>query len=409
MSWKFDPTENRWYYSWKNEPTYPAILCAVFPALEKLGISIAYAYITAFHTNNTVLMYTINSRVEATGEDWEALIVIMAPTAFFYRTETEVATMEYLRNNTSIPVPVVYAYCSSVDSHIFNKGDNILGNGASILQDKEAYLGLEWVLMEKMANRIYSDVADRLAPEGRTKLVRVVAKWVDQLARIEFDKIGSIYMINENVNCPNKFSIGPIATQTQFIQPPNHNKIYAGPYKSILEFCNSLTLSQIIINRKEDTENISHEYTNSREQLTRRSMDALNLSPYIFKHSRPMVTRLQHTFFDSSNIMIDRHNIPVCMLCYSSIVSSPIEAITHPYPAFITNTTVKDGNKVDTDQMQKMMENVFVDALNEVRSPYLEAFNEGMEKRWINACGNLVSCWDDELVELVRMKAWKGI
>ncbi len=100
----------------------------------------------------------------------------------YYKIESDVATTEYVRRHTDIPVPRIYAFDSTTNNE----------------------LGMEWMLMEKVKGislrnywgeeyycRMHWDGSDWVA---KTSLARLVADWVTQLAEQQFEKIGSLYI-----------------------------------------------------------------------------------------------------------------------------------------------------------------------------------------------------------------------
>ncbi|KAF2817180.1 uncharacterized protein BDZ99DRAFT_374892, partial [Mytilinidion resinicola] len=90
----------------------------------------------------------------------------------WYKTQSEVATMTYIREHTKIPVPQVFAFDSSMDNA----------------------LGLEWILMEMAEGREYEQIEEDLSPEeDQDAIYGKVAEWTHELQGLGFDTIGSIY------------------------------------------------------------------------------------------------------------------------------------------------------------------------------------------------------------------------
>jgi hypothetical protein len=101
----------------------------------------------------------------------ELIFRVALPVYPWYKTEAEVATIQFVRENTTIPVPNVYAFDSSADNE----------------------LGYEWILMEKLPGVPYREVEDQLSIEAKLDIARTIAEWVDQLSQHRFDTIGSFY------------------------------------------------------------------------------------------------------------------------------------------------------------------------------------------------------------------------
>ncbi|KAF2416322.1 hypothetical protein EJ08DRAFT_600604, partial [Tothia fuscella] len=107
----------------------------------------------------------------ATGALTERIFRIPLPVNPWYKMQSEVATMEYVRQNTSIPIPKLYVFESSMENE----------------------LGFEWMIMEKVGGHAYGDVKDTIGLPGKEKLYRTIAGWVNELSALEFDAIGSLY------------------------------------------------------------------------------------------------------------------------------------------------------------------------------------------------------------------------
>ncbi|KXN82752.1 Altered inheritance of mitochondria protein 9, mitochondrial [Leucoagaricus sp. SymC.cos] len=87
------------------------------------------------------------------------------------KVESEVATMQYLREKTNVPVPIVYHY----DSNPYNR------------------LGGEFILMSKAPGIPLAEVFHSLSYKELTKLVKNVARLTIPLFAHRFSQIGSLY------------------------------------------------------------------------------------------------------------------------------------------------------------------------------------------------------------------------
>lgn len=96
----------------------------------------------------------------------------------YYKTESEVATIAYLRANTSIRVPRVFAW----DSNFHNQ------------------LTYEWILMEKLAGVPLYDVWRKVPWDCKLELTEKIAEMVKQMRGCKFDCIGGLYFTSA-VDC----------------------------------------------------------------------------------------------------------------------------------------------------------------------------------------------------------------
>lgn len=100
------------------------------------------------------------------------------------KVESEVATMEFVRRHTTIPVPRVYAYDSSCNNAV----------------------GPAFILLEYVKSVRYYDVQDDLTDGQQRDIGKHVA---GRLCRLSFDKIGSLYLRDEG------FVLGPLSMRQQ--------------------------------------------------------------------------------------------------------------------------------------------------------------------------------------------------
>lgn len=115
--------------------------------------------------------YNIAAENKTTGFRKEYIFRVALPIYPYYKLESDVATTEFIRYTTTVPVPIIYAF----DSCPHNK------------------LGFEWMLMEKVKGVSLHDTWDTLGYSMKQGLARTIANWVDQISRLKFDKIGSLY------------------------------------------------------------------------------------------------------------------------------------------------------------------------------------------------------------------------
>lgn len=123
-----------------------------------------------------------NKVYTATIDGKEFVIKVVLPVDPWYKTESEVATMRFVRSHTSIPVPEVFAYQSTRDSPI----------------------RFEWILMEKMPGKPLGDVFTKIPWEAKVKIVRQLAQYQAELFKYRFKGIGNLYEPS--------WSCGPIPT-----------------------------------------------------------------------------------------------------------------------------------------------------------------------------------------------------
>ncbi|KAF5378921.1 hypothetical protein D9757_008726 [Collybiopsis confluens] len=112
---------------------------------------------------------------------------LVAPVRPLFKTENEVAAMDFVRRNTSLPVPIVYVYCSVASNPV----------------------GAEWLIMEHMRGVELAGVWDRLKHSQKRTLARNLADFYSQLSRLKADGCGGIYYSVDAVDDSNLTSRTP--------------------------------------------------------------------------------------------------------------------------------------------------------------------------------------------------------
>ncbi|KKZ63150.1 hypothetical protein EMCG_02527 [[Emmonsia] crescens] len=158
-----------------------------------------------------------------------------------FTTASEVATMDFLRNVLHIPVPRVYAWNSRAS---------------------ENPVRAEYIIMEKQAGVMLSDVWESMKGKQKAQIVLQVVDIEKTLASIKFTKLGALYYkndlpvtpdtttplyVDENMNEVHnaKFRIGPTNHRTFFDFGKGELDIDRGPWCTPTEFMMSIAYREI--------------------------------------------------------------------------------------------------------------------------------------------------------------------
>ncbi|KAE8153166.1 phosphotransferase enzyme family protein [Aspergillus avenaceus] len=158
-----------------------------------------------------------------------------------FTTASEVATMDFLRNELDLPVPRVYAWSSRAS---------------------ENPLGAEYILMEKQTGVILTDVWDSLRGKQKVQLLDQIVDIERRLAAIQFSKYGSLYYTadhpdesdssshlyldsNGNEVRSKTFSIGPTNHPSFFDFGRGELDIDRGPWPTITEYVAAIARREI--------------------------------------------------------------------------------------------------------------------------------------------------------------------
>ncbi|KAG7285357.1 hypothetical protein NEMBOFW57_009983 [Staphylotrichum longicolle] len=116
---------------------------------------------------------TFNRLYSLTNSTWNKayLFRVSIPVEPFFKTESEIATMEYVRRHTTMPIPRVIAFSSSDDNE----------------------LGYEWILMEMMPGEPLRKLWPTMPDDARVRFFAELAVHTKQLVALRFSKYGNIY------------------------------------------------------------------------------------------------------------------------------------------------------------------------------------------------------------------------
>lgn len=165
-------------HSWRNNastgfldpvwPREPAIEVARKLAVEFLPAdTFADAQIFPFTQGSFHRLYRLTSGLTTA----EYLMRVALPVDPFFKTESEVATLDYVRRSSSLPVPRVVAYSASASNE----------------------LGFEWILMERINGEPLEAVCGAMPIQAKMDLTGELAHSLKQLWERPFTLLGSIY------------------------------------------------------------------------------------------------------------------------------------------------------------------------------------------------------------------------
>lgn len=205
-----------WFPVWEIEPDMELIKEVARDHLNTCGFDNDTITVEYFAGGTHNKLYTINTKDLQTGQPAQCLFRIAMPIYPWYKVESDVATTEFVRHFTDVPVPIIYAYDSSTD----NK------------------LGLEWMLIEKVSGKSLEEEWTDISLKRQTELTVSVADWVHQLSSFAFDKIGSLYM--RNTESTLDFYIGPMVESHFYDGRRLTYTIDRGPFTSLQSYYDAI-------------------------------------------------------------------------------------------------------------------------------------------------------------------------
>ena len=261
-----------------------------------------------------------------------------SPVEPFYKTASEVATLSYIREHTTIPVPSVIAYSSTTENE----------------------LGCEWILMERVTGVALKDIWGDIDLETKSREIEVIAGFVRQLRDIQrcFTAIGNLYF-REEIKISNvgirtvptedeKYVVGPIVTPYMFaggrkLRVPRN----LGPYSNDAEYIAALAATEIeemklLLSADAHLHPDFDEDLAGDAEATIEVLDELQAISITLFPSPPRHFLLHHHDLSLANIIVDpaTHEI-TGIVDWECVGSRPHWELT--YPSFLLGQEVEEG------------------------------------------------------------------
>ena len=137
---------------------------------------------------------------------------LVAPVKPLFKTEGEVAAMDFVRSRTSLPVPKVFAYSSEANP-----------------------VGVEWVLMEYMPGVELGEAWEALEYDKKTQFAVDLVDMYDQLSQLRAHCCGTIY------HSARKFTDDlflPTSSLSRNIRSPRWKPLSSDSLRSLRAHCN---------------------------------------------------------------------------------------------------------------------------------------------------------------------------
>ncbi|RIB15697.1 kinase-like domain-containing protein [Gigaspora rosea] len=229
-----------------------------------------------------------------------------------WKTESEVAVMEYIRLNTHIPVPKVYYWNSSVNNPV----------------------GKEYILMEYLPVIRLCDIWSNLSIKKKKLFLLKIIDIQLALKKLMFSKIGSIFFDGKN----DQFKIGQVIESIFFTgERATLPTIKRGPFKTTKEYILAVIRNQM------------HYYsmfksTKQQKYLIPKYEELCQLVPKYFQDDGNNTFVLTHIDFHTSNILVKNDEI-TGVIDWECSGAFPVKCLC-TYPVWITdNPMIEQTNK----------------------------------------------------------------
>ncbi|RAK97435.1 phosphotransferase family protein, partial [Aspergillus ibericus CBS 121593] len=281
----------------------------------------------------------------------ELVIKIPNPNAgpSHYTTASEVATMQYARENLQLPVPEILTYCSRVD---------------------QSKLGAEYIVMEKAPGIELGRVWESLKSRDKLAIVKQIGTITSTLARATFSSHGSLYLRqdvseSESIKVDDAFAIGPTTGRAWFDDRRGELDVHRGPWTSTKSTMNALAQREIACLKR-----FSHFHRDSQQGIfngpggyrpTKTAKlsvlnDYLKIHQYILPKEKGLNAGiLWHNDLHTDNIFVDQANPTqiTSIIDWQAVPIYPMYLIAH-HPSLIEY----DGPKPERFVQPRLPENI---------------------------------------------------
>ena len=154
----------------------PDMTVAKAIALRHLPLTSSNYIITFFSAGTFNKLFLLHPMNNAGGAPESFIMRVSLPVDPYFKTASEVATLQFVRKNTSIPVPQIIAFDPSADNE----------------------LGFEWILMTKLSGVPLESLWESpdLVWDSRVQITKTLAGYLRQLMSFNFPLMGNLYPSN---------------------------------------------------------------------------------------------------------------------------------------------------------------------------------------------------------------------
>ncbi|KAI1928498.1 hypothetical protein LOZ65_001991 [Ophidiomyces ophidiicola] len=250
-----------------------------------------------------------------------------------YLTESEVATLQYVQEHTSIPVPKVLGWNSDPSNNV----------------------GSEYIIMEKADGVQLYKRWGKMNGTSKLSVIEQLVELESQLASINFPMFGSLYRrdsvrnrknfhpLSMEIDPSQSYCIGPSADRLWYSQIKTPSNIKNGPWLSVSEYGNGLVQREISrILAKEKREERPYGCRGSKEEIEDLVKATMVLNSLDSRHkrlhslSKPI---LWHTDLHLGNIYVSEDDPPhiTSIIDWQSISVGPL-FLQVTWPEFLKPT-----------------------------------------------------------------------
>jgi aminoglycoside phosphotransferase (APT) family kinase protein len=241
------------------------------------------------------------------GDKGHFIFRVTLPVAPNVKTASEVATLAFVQENTTIPVPKVIAY----DADLTNE------------------LGFEWILMERMNGRSLHEKWHEMSWLKKGLLVQQVAGFTAQLARMQLSGIGSIYHAEAATDADGEsvdiqsYRLGEAVRPTFFLESHIQLPIARGPFTNSEAFV-SAHMQHLQHDIATQLQSDDEDEQEDAEEMQEVYIELESIIPQLLP---PRATKepsmLYHPDLSANNILVNDEGDLVGIVDWESVIAAP--------------------------------------------------------------------------------------
>lgn len=244
----------------------------------------------------------------------EFMMRVSLPVDPRYKTLSEVATLDFVRQNTDIPVPKVFAFNAQNDNE----------------------LGFEWILMERMPGKPLSERWRTMSFMAKEKLVKRLASFAAQLFRKKLHHMGNLYHrekhgetvdASTHTTSAESFVVDRIVSMQFFWADHLNQDVPRGPFHSSEEWLSARLLfhqndCERTLRTSEDEDDL--ETAKKIAQIVQKLVSLVPLAFRSIPEGYPEASALLHDDISNSNTLVDEHGNLTAIIDWECVSALPL-------------------------------------------------------------------------------------
>ncbi|KAF2497474.1 kinase-like protein [Lophium mytilinum] len=339
------------------------------PDIEVIG-KLASKYLAGTFKARFFAEGAFNKLYRVDSDQGSFLMRVTLPVDPHHKTLSEVATIEYVREEAQVPVPRILAF----DATNANE------------------LGFEWILMELVPGQPLRKKWRKLPMKAKEELIKQLARYQAKLFRRRFRGIGNIYSsstqadiqgLQRDVENP-QFTLGRIVSIIFFLGDHISHDVTRGPFRSSYEWMR-MRLSMILTDQNRTLDTSEDEDDIEDAETAKESAERiLEILPSVFPPDEPVSSVLFHDDLSWQNILVDEAGKITAIIdweCRNTYAADNSDEMDYVEEDPLDNEGINSLfwehlREYECGQLRK----VFLNEMSELEPQWVEEFNNSTPK-----------------------------